>query len=307
MNYSAAISQTAKVSPPTQPVPVLKPLLNDAPVRYNRNERRAVKQALELRSRTLTPSRSPDGSVQYVFGEAEPVIVCAPLRICDLALQPGEKVKDVLVGDSARWSVQPAMSGSGTTRVTHAVIKPIDVGLASNLMITTDRRVYHLTLKSARLDHMPFISFSYPESAQSAWNQLRSENDREEVAHEQAASEQKQKTIPGVGLQPDDLNFDYTILGGFEWQPSRVYTDGVRTYIELPQEALLREAPILLIPNDGKDEMINYRLKGNRYIIDGIVDNIVLLRGVGRHQERVQIVANSAQLNRSAEATDATN
>lgn len=227
--------------------------------------------------------------MRYVFGEATPVIICAPLRICDLALEPGENVKDVLIGDSVRWSVEPAISGTGKLQTTHAVIKTQDVGLATNLMITTDRRTYHLTLKSASQDHMPYVSFTYPTTPSRAWANLRAENTMAQAAAKQREEAAQKDVVPGIGLSVNDLNFGYEITGSAPWKPSRVFDDGVRTYIELPDQAIASEVPIILVPKQGKDEVVNYRLKDNRYVVDSLLAHLILVQGIGREQQRVHI------------------
>src|SRR5689334_17055654 len=63
--------------------------------------------ALETnRPRGTLPSKpmiTADKSVRFVFGASLPVVICAPLQICDVELQPGEQVRSVQVGDSVRW------------------------------------------------------------------------------------------------------------------------------------------------------------------------------------------------------------
>jgi hypothetical protein len=88
------------------------------------------------------PARGADGGVVFPFGGALPVIVCAPLYVCDLSLQPGEAVNDLHLGDAVRWQIAPATQGVGAGAITHLIIKPTDIGLITNLVITTDRRAY---------------------------------------------------------------------------------------------------------------------------------------------------------------------
>ena len=57
-------------------------------------------------------TRGPDGKVVFLFGEVQPSVVCSPLQVCEIELQAGEVVRDVLVGDSVRWKVDPATSGA---------------------------------------------------------------------------------------------------------------------------------------------------------------------------------------------------
>jgi len=82
-----------------------------------------------------------DGSVQFVFGVSTPSILCAVLQVCDVALQPGEQVNNINVGDP-RWTVEPAITGSGANEVQHLIIKPQDVGLDTTLVVTTNARCF---------------------------------------------------------------------------------------------------------------------------------------------------------------------
>ncbi|WP_248378950.1 hypothetical protein [Vibrio parahaemolyticus] len=41
---------------------------------------------------TDKPIRSPDGAITYFFGKSLPSVVCAPLKTCDIQLEPGEQI-----------------------------------------------------------------------------------------------------------------------------------------------------------------------------------------------------------------------
>jgi type IV secretion system protein VirB9 len=73
-------------------------------------------------------------------------LVTAPEHVTDIALQPGETLVAVAAGDTSRWTVGDTTSGAGEARRVHIMIKPLASGLATNLIITTDRRVYHIAL-----------------------------------------------------------------------------------------------------------------------------------------------------------------
>src|SRR5262245_9752704 len=108
-------------------------------------EKAAIKIAERWKASSATgvkPVPGPDGTVRFLFGVSQPSIVCAPLQACDLELQPGEWVdeKSIHLGDKARWSVEPAISGYGANEeIMHLIIKPMDVGLDTSLVITTNR------------------------------------------------------------------------------------------------------------------------------------------------------------------------
>lgn len=234
----------------------------------------------------MNPVAGPDGSVRFLFGAQQPSLVCAVLQVCDVALQTGELVNSIHLGDTARWTVEPAITGSGATETQHLIIKPMDVGLETSLVVTTNRRTYHLRLRSHRTQYMPQVSFSYPEESQAKWDAVR---DRE-------VKERAEKTIPQTGEYLDNLNFDYTVSGSVPWKPLRVYNDSSKTIIQMPATMAQTEAPTLLVVRkdgglftDDETVMVNYRIQGDRYIVDMVFEKAILIAGVGRNQDRVTI------------------
>jgi type IV secretion system protein VirB9 len=49
------------------------------------------------------------------------------------------------------------------------------------------------------------------------------------------------------------------------------------------------EAPALLVAAGDGSEMVNYRVRGDYYVVDKLFDQAVLVSGVGREQDRVSI------------------
>ena len=83
----------------------------------------------------------------------------------------------------------------------------------------------------------------------------------------------------------------YRIDGDAPWQPLYAYTDGVKTYIQMPPTMSQTEAPSLLVLRRGKglwgdDKVIvNYRVQHNRYIVDSVLDRAVMV--IGRDQVKL--------------------
>ncbi len=247
----------------------------------------AIAKRWEAGSATgIQPVAGSGGAIKFVYGVQQPSIVCAVLQVCDVALQAGEQVNSINLGDTARWTVEPAITGSGPTEVQHLIIKPMDVGLETSLVVTTNRRSYHIRLRSHRTEYMPQVSFKYPEEAQAKWEALQR---REKQEH-------TDNTLPGTGEYLGDLSFDYELSGSASWKPVRVYNDGRKTIIEMPGAMQQAEAPTLLVVrkegdmfSDDETVLVNYRVQGSRYIVDAVFDRAILIAGVGRSQDRVTI------------------
>jgi len=232
------------------------------------------------------PSPGPDGRVMYSFGAGLPTVVCAPLRVCMIELEAGEKiVGEPHLGDSVRWNISPAMYGTGDQATAVIILKPQMPGLDTNLLITTDRRAYYLRLISKPEDYVARVAFAYPEDDTRKWQQ--------QVAAEQALAKQEKHSAepPPAMIAIEKVNFDYTIRGGDEHiRPVRVFDDGAKTYIQMPPEIQHREAPVLLVVgNDGKGEMTNYRVKDQTYIVDRLFDHANLVLGSGKKAQKVGI------------------
>jgi type IV secretion system protein VirB9 len=206
-------------------------------------------------------------------------LYAAPERITDILLQPGEAVTSVAAGDTARWTVGDTTSGSGEGRRTHILVKPFSSGLRTNLVITTDRRAYHLQLESTASAAMAAISWSYPADALLAL---------------------QRPTSSAGGAAPivhsvERLNFSYSISGDRPpWRPVRAFDDGRQTYIEFPPAMTVGEAPPLFVVGEGgKSELVNYRVAGRYYVVDRLFAAAELRLG-GKRQKVVRITAPQA-------------
>ncbi|HVA11898.1 MAG TPA: P-type conjugative transfer protein TrbG [Stellaceae bacterium] len=180
----------------------------------------------------------------------------APEEVSDLALQPGENLVAISAGDTVRWVIGNTTSGSGPNKQVHILIKPFAAGLKTNLVITTDRRSYHLDLDSTDQTYMAAVSWTYSE------DQLFALKQQNETAAAAAPID------TGVSLQ--NLRFRYAITGDNPpWRPVRVFDDGAKVYIEFPERIDQGEAPPLFVVGvHGGSELVNYRVRGNYYIVD---------------------------------------
>jgi type IV secretion system protein VirB9 len=272
-------------SPPTA-LPVPKDL-HPKDVPLNQSEQEAVRVSERWRGDETPPAVGPDGRVLYSYGAGLPTVVCAPLRVCIIELQAGEKiVGEPHLGDSVRWNISPAMYGTGDLATSIIVLKPQSPGLDTNLLVTTDRRAYYLRLVSKPEDYVARVAFAYAEDDSARkWQQQMA------AQHAQEKLERRSAEAPAAIMAADKLNFDYRIKGGDDnIRPRRVFDDGAKTYIQMPAAIEHREAPVLVvIGNDGKGEMTNYRVKDRIYIVDRLFDRANLVLGSGKKTQKVEI------------------
>jgi type IV secretion system protein VirB9 len=269
---------------PASEVPKDWQMLKDVPLSQTAREALNVSQAWIAEKHAPTPGK--EGRVLYTFGAGLPTIVCAPLRVCVLELEAGERViGEPQIGDSVRWSIAPATSGQPDLLTSMIVVKPKQAGLDTNLLVTTDRRAYYVRLISKSEEYLARVAFSYPEDDGAKWKiHLAQQEQRRKQELEESRIEQVDSL--------ENLYFDYRISGGDEnIRPVRVVDDGRKTFIQMPASAAARETPVLVVLGaEGKPEMVNYRVKRDLYIVDRLFERGALLLGVGKKQRRADIV-----------------
>lgn len=220
-------------------------------------------------------TRGPDGKVVFLFGEVQPSVVCSPLQVCDIELEAGEIVRDVLLGDTVRWKVEPATSGAPGGQAVHLIVKPSEAGLVTSMVVTTSRRTYHIQLKSHQSQYMARVGFDYPEDVNARFAEI---NARMEAS-----------IVPGAGVAADQLNFAFRMSGSAPWRPTRIYSDGQKTYIQFPSSLSGQDAPVLFVVSGGENRIVNYRMNGTMMVVDYHIDQAILVSGVGRQQQKITI------------------
>ena len=251
---------------------------------------------------TMTSQAGVNGSVQFRYGESYPSIVCAILQVTDIELQPGETITHINVGDSARWSVESAISGNGSDQMFHLLIKPRDIGLSTSLVVTTDRRTYHLLLVSDQAKFMHSVSFVYRDESQAAAPiTAAAAQGTPDPTTAPPAPMRSKKTGDGKRIQiaaadPDGADESYTIRGKADWKPVQVYSKDGKTFLEMPSSMRHKEAPVLFLLKKGglfglgaQKTLVNYRVHGPWLVADTVIDQAVLISGVGSGQEKVDI------------------
>jgi type IV secretion system protein TrbG len=231
------------------------------------------------RRATVEPAVNGFVHAVQVYPFAEGAIyraITAPERVTDIVLQPGETLVAVASGDTVRWVIGDTTSGSGAEKRTHVLVKPFSVGLSTNLVITTDRRSYHIALTSVARTAMAALSWTYPQDAL--------------IALERAAAVAETAAPVAAGIEVENLRFNYAVSGDRpSWRPLRAFDDGRQTFIEFPASLGVGEAaPLFLLDAKGEAQLVNYRVKGRFYIVDRIFDAAELRLGT-KNQQVVRI------------------
>jgi type IV secretion system protein TrbG len=200
----------------------------------------------------------------------------APLRVTTLTLSPGESIVSKAAGDTVRWQIGETRSGEGPSQRAHVMVKPLERGLETNLVLATSRRVYLIQLRSGAPDAF---------NAAVTW-------DLGSVLETPAAPAPDAAAAPGLVAPqgPLDAGFRISPRGRRPaWTPQAVLTDGVRTFLSFPPGVAAGEAPALFArsPN-GETRLVNYRQQGDLWVVDQVLQSAELRLG-GRRAQVVRI------------------
>src|SRR6185437_10528649 len=199
-------------------------------------------------------------------------IYSAPDHMTTIELQPGEVLTTPngkpKAADTVQWVADKAVAGEGASRRVIVLVKPTMTGIETNMLIPTNRHIYNFVLRSVSRAYMPVVDFAYPPD-DPAMSQ----------APQPPASDAHAETI--AARTPDSITFNYRVKGAHVvWSPIRVFDDGSKTYLQMSPEMHSWEAPALFVMEDKKTPLlVNYRVKGDYYIVDRLFDHAQLRIG----------------------------
>ena len=260
------------------PVPMAGQLmkLNNTTLKKSKNKKLTGKAAVKNAAKKATKQPQENRYINsimtfdYMDG-ALYQIYCAPLQVTDIELALHEKIVSIAAGDTLRWQVSKTYSGEGASIQEHIIIKPTDSGLTNNMVITTNQRTYYMVLRSTDDAYMTSVKWQYPKG--DGIVQTFAQNSPS------APDTNANVNIPALNLSK--LNFNYSIIpvdGRPKWMPTMVFNDGIKTYIQFSPD--LQSLPTLFIADEnGDSQVVNYRVRGNYYIVDQIFKTARLVMG----------------------------
>lgn len=180
-----------------------------------------------------------------------------------------EAIENVAIGDSNSWQVTP------NKRANLLFVKPLEDRAKTNMTVVTNKRTYLFDLvASPAAKPLYVLSFSYP---------------KEEAAAKEAALLAQQQTAQTTPLEeaaandglavldPAQLNFAWAREGDSELLPENIFDDGEAVFLSWPEG---RAVPAILVTDSkGTEGPVNFTVRGNTIVVDGVPNRIVLRSG----------------------------
>jgi type IV secretion system protein VirB9 len=233
--------------------------------------------ALALTLPCAAPATAQDNRLQtLVFDEGAVVRIEGKVKVqTTIKFAPDEVIENVAIGDSAAWQVQPNKAQ------TILFIKPLEPAARTNMTVVTDKRTYLFDLvASPRNAPLYVLQFRYPElekAAEEARLAAIAEAEAEKLRAAADPVEVAAAKDPYAVSDPASLNFAWATAGAPELLPSRAYDNGNAVFLTWPAGT---PVPAILVTNeDGDEGPINFSLRGDTVVVDGVPPQIILRSG----------------------------
>ena len=224
--------------------------------------KRVALAALSL-SLLATPALADTRLKRVMYDEMQ--VFTLPGRVnvqASIVFGDDETIENVAIGNSQTWQVTP------NKRANILFVKPLEARAATNLTVVTNKRTYLFDLvASPSAKPVYVLRFDYPVDPQE-------EARKAELAQ---AAEPETPVDPFSSVDPADLNFAWNGDGAPALLPERAFDDGEATFLTWPAG---REVPAILVTNSKGDEgPVNYTVRGDTIVIEGVPRTIVLRSG----------------------------
>lgn len=179
-----------------------------------------------------------------------------------------EAIENVAVGDSNAWQITP------NKRANLLFVKPLLARANTNMTVVTNKRTYLFDLvASPAAQPLYVLSFKYPDAPKPVVLPGA------QIAQNEAPAPEKPTTV-----DPTQINFAWSKSGNEKLLPESVFDDGEATFLTWPEG---RSVPAILITDPaGTEGPVNFTVRGNTIVVEGVPPQIVLRAG----KERALIV-----------------
>jgi type IV secretion system protein VirB9 len=173
-----------------------------------------------------------------------------------------EHIENVAIGDSQAWQVTP------NKRANLLFVKPMAAAAATNMTVVTDRHTYLFDLVASNTARPLYVlRFTYPDEP------------KPQVVATGAPSADEIAAVSDstAVIDPAALNFAWAGKGDRKLLPARTYDDGTATFLAWPAGS---PVPAILIKDaSGTEGPVNFTVRGDVIVVDGVPREIVLRSG----------------------------
>ena len=233
-----------------------------------------------------TPALADTRLQQVTYDEMAVVTLTGRVNVqASIVFGEDETIENVAIGNSQTWQVTP------NKRANILFVKPLEPRAATNLTVVTSKRTYFFDLVASPTARPVYVlRFDYP---------VDPEEEARKAQMAQAAAQPQAPADPFAAVDPAALNFAWNGEGDAGLLPERAFDDGEAVFLTWPAG---REVPAILVTNaKGEEGPVNYTVRGDTVVVDGVPRVLVLRSGA----ESATLVNAASENSASASTTDA--
>ena len=218
----------------------------------------------EAVKRTSTIFNYAEDNVYEIYTKAD--------FITTIKLEADEDILYIVGGNTEAFLIDQTRGGKDGSSLVY--IKPLFEDLDTNIVITTDKRVYFFYVKTSKTFFNSMVRFQYPYEREIV--AYANEIALNKLNNPAPAEVKKNETLPNISIIGNEkIDLKYNIKSNNAIAPDLVYNNGLKTYVRLKKG--IQEMPILeVIGADGKVETVNMRVDerdGYKFFIIGKIVN----------------------------------
>ena len=243
----------------------------------------------------LVPARAQSPLVPTpVTGEARMVtfdfdddriykVLVRPRNTTQLKLAPDERVTYVSAGDASSFAVNVPSSKA------FVEVKPKWDNVATNLLVVTTRRAYHIELQSTAEGRKWYTRVAWTYANAALLDQTQPPQDDDPGSTRGPGAGRAESQVGGIAVEK--LYFKYDIDGEAPFRPTQVFDDGTHTFIRLPDDLQELPALFMLTPDSGDTALVNYSVTPPYLVVPRTMEKFVLKLG----KTKVEVVRHSSK------------
>jgi type IV secretion system protein VirB9 len=222
-----------------------------------------MKRLLLLAALAAAPALAKDARIATRFYDAGRIVTVHGHTGIQSTIEfgPDERIENIAVGDSAAWQVTP------NKRASLLFVKPMQAPSRSNMTVITNKRTYLFDLiASARAVPVYALRFTYPPEPKPPI-----------IIAPPAPDLSPKVAVKAPETTPADLSFAWSTTGAKLLLPMRVFDDGKSTWLAWAKDSTI--PAILTREPNGSEGPVNYTVKGDYVVVDGVPPQLVLRQG----------------------------
>lgn len=244
-----------------------------------------------------------DAFITYPYDQySRPELTCSYNNVCGIQLEVGEQMTSApSLGDTERWTMDVMTTGTGDLASQLITLKPVSVKgttdsmFSTNLVITTNKRVYNVIIQSDGFKHSSnTINFYYPFETSKNINSKLALIQKKSSSFGANINNNIATDVDFNTINPEDYRIENKGKTTPEWMPLVTFDDGHKTFIKMPSNTDAYQLPAVWIQrSDGTKELSSNDIFQKPYfILDGVYKKVFMFSGadIDGNKQEVEIV-----------------